>query len=71
MKKHVEMEHPNEYNELMLDETDDEKKPLPAELCTLCGKLLNNKYTLANHMKKVHNPTEPKKERELKCEVII
>lgn len=66
MKKHIEVEH---SNELVLEESKEEKKSLPMVLCTLCGKLLSNKYMLANHMKKVHDPDSPRNIQEFKCSV--
>lgn len=63
MKKHMEVEHG--------DECPDEGKSQKMALCTLCGKLLNNEYTLSNHMKKVHDPNGQKMEREFKCEVSV
>ncbi|KAK6620431.1 hypothetical protein RUM44_006832 [Polyplax serrata] len=65
-KKHIETEHPGE---LILERSSGEKKAVSVVLCTLCGKLLSNKYMLANHMKKVHDPDAPKNVPEYTCDV--
>ena len=65
MKKHLEMEHGEEE---VPDEWKNVKKKLSPVLCNLCGKLLTNKYLLAKHMKKVHNPDVTNVD-EFKCDV--